>query len=134
MLPPIKIPVPSKTNTISLTALSLFENTSTVSVSWTYGGAIIGADFAGPSDSYVLGDSVFGSPIVTFTTIPSEVSVSFDFEDTVGKQHSVSKPITKKVGAEGSATSVQISGYDASDKQKRRPTTITILFQGSLRK
>jgi hypothetical protein len=80
----------------------------------------------------VLGDNVFGSPIITATPLSSEVSVSFNFEDTMTQQHSVSAPITKEVGRQGSSTSVQISGYAASDKNRQQPTTITMVFQGSL--
>jgi hypothetical protein len=115
-----------------LTALSLSSLPSTASVSWTDGSAIFGADFVGPSETYVLGDKVFGSPIITATPISSVVSVSFNFKDTMTQQHSVSVPITKKVGPEGSSTSVQISGYAASDKNRQKPTTITMVFQGSL--
>ncbi|KAE9367483.1 hypothetical protein N431DRAFT_428847 [Stipitochalara longipes BDJ] len=132
MLPPITIPVPEGTNAIYLTALSLSNQTSTTSVSWTDGSATFGADFVGPSETYVLGDRVFDSPIISVTSVPSEVSVSFDFEDTATQQHSVSEPITKKVGPSGSATSVQISAYAASDHHHHKPTTITIVFQGSL--
>jgi hypothetical protein len=82
---------------------------------------------------HVLGDRVFGSPIITATPLSSEVSVSFNFKDTMTQQHSVSLPITKKVGPEGSSTSVQISGYAASDKNRQKPTTITMVFQGSLK-
>jgi hypothetical protein len=81
---------------------------------------------------HVLGDNVFDSPIITATPLSSEVSVSFNFEDTMTQQHSVSAPITKKVGPQGSSTSVQISGYAASDKNRQKPTTITMVFQGSL--
>jgi len=133
MLPPIKIPVPSGTNAIYLTALSLFDQPSTVSVSWTDGSATYGADFEGPSDTYVLGDRVFGQPIIAVAPVPSEVSVSFNFEDTMASQHSVSEPITKKVGPAGNATSIQISGYAAADHHHHKPTTITMVFQGSLR-
>jgi hypothetical protein len=133
MLPPLNIPVPSGTNAIYLTALSLFNQTSTVSVSWTDGSATSSADFVGPSETYVLGDKVFNSPIIAVNSpLPSEVSVSFNFEDTMTHQHSVSEPITKRVGPEGIATSVQISGYAASDHHHHKPTTITIVFQGSL--
>ncbi|PMD19488.1 hypothetical protein NA56DRAFT_647198 [Hyaloscypha hepaticicola] len=132
MLPPIKIPVPSGTNAIYLTALSLYDKPSTVSVSWTDGSATFGADFVGPSETYVLGDKIFGQPIIAAVPVPSEVSVSFNFEDTMTSQHSVSEPITKKVGPEGIATSVQISGYAAADHHHHKPTTITMVFQGSL--
>ncbi|PMD40403.1 hypothetical protein L207DRAFT_582609 [Hyaloscypha variabilis F] len=132
MLPPVTIPVPPRTEAILLTALSLSNQTSTVSVSWTDGNATFGADFVGPSETYVLGDRVFGSPIISVTSVPSEISVSFNFEDTVTQQHSISEPIAKRVGPSGSATSVQISAYAASDHQHQKPTTITIVFQGSL--
>lgn len=132
MLPPITIPVPAGTNAIYLTALSLFDKTSSVSVSWTDGDATFGADFVGPDAQYVLGDKVFGLPIIAFTSIPSEVSVSFDFNDDLTHQHSVSGPVTTRVGPEGDATKVQISGYASSDHHHRSPTTVTILFQGSL--
>jgi hypothetical protein len=121
MLPPITIPIPSGTHTFCLTALSLSSLPSTASVSWTDGSATFGADFVGPSETYVLGDKVFGSPIITATPLSSEVSVSFNFKDTMTQQHSLSAPITKKVGPEGSSTSVQISGYAASDKNRQKP-------------
>jgi hypothetical protein len=63
MLPPLTIQVPSGTNAIYLTALSLFNKTSSVSISWTDGSATFGADFVGPSPTYVLGDKVFDLPI-----------------------------------------------------------------------
>jgi hypothetical protein len=132
MLPPITIPVPSGTNAIYLTALSLFDKTSTVSVSWTDGDATFGADFVGPNPQYVLGDKVFGLPIVAISSVPPELSISFDFNDDMTHQHSVSDPVTTKVGPDGDATKVQISGYASSDHKHRTPTTITILFQGSL--
>ena len=132
MLAPINFPVPEGTNAIYLTALSLSRQTSTASVSWTDDSATFGADFEGPSDTYVLGDRVFGSPIIAVTSVPSEISVSFDFEDTITQQHSVSEPITKRVGPSGNATSVQVSAYAASDHDHHQPTTITIVFQGSL--
>ena len=132
MLPPITIPIPSGTHTFYLTALSLSSLPSSASVSWTDGSATFGADFVGPSETYVLGDNVFGSPIISATPLSSEVSVSFNFEDTMTQQHSVSAPITKKVGPQGSSTSVQISGYAASDRNRQKPTTITMVFQGSL--
>jgi hypothetical protein len=128
-----KSPVPSGTNAIYLTALSLSDQPSTVSVSWTDGSATYGADFEGPSETYVLGDRVFGQPIIAVAPVPSEVSVSFNFEDTITSQHSVSEPITKKVGPAGNATSNQISGYAADDHHHHKPTTITMVFQGSLR-
>jgi hypothetical protein len=133
MLPPMEIPVPSGTNAIYLTALSLSDQPSTVSVSWTDGSATYGADFEGPSETYVLGDRVFGQPIIAVAPVPSEVSVSFNFENTITSQHSVSEPITKKVGPAGNATSNQISGYAADDHHHHKPTTITMVFQGSLR-
>jgi len=101
MLPPLTIQVPSGTNAIYLTALSLFNKTSSVSISWTDGSATFGADFVGPSPTYVLGDKVFDLPIVVVDPIPTEISVSFDFNDDMTHQHSVSGPVTKKVGPEG---------------------------------
>ena len=80
----------------------------------------------------MLGDKVFDLPIVVVDPIPTEISVSFDFNDDMTHQHSVSGPVTKKVGPEGDATQVQISGYASSDHHHRTPTTVTILFQGSL--
>jgi hypothetical protein len=71
-------------------------------------------------------------PSLPLTPLSSEVSVSFNFEDTMTQQHSVSAPITRKVGPQGSSTSVQISGYAASDRNRQKPTTITMVFQGSL--
>jgi hypothetical protein len=132
MLPPITIPVPSGTSAIYLTALSLFDKTSSVSVSWTDGGASFGADFVGPSPTYVLGDKVFGLPIVTVDSVPTEISVSFNFDDDLTHQHSVSDPVTKTVGPDGNYTQVQISGFASSDHHHRTPTTVTILFKGSL--
>jgi hypothetical protein len=132
MLPPITIPVPAGTTAIYITALSLFDKTSSVSVSWTEGGAVFGADFVGPNPQYVLGDKVFGLPVVAVTSVPAEVSISFNFNDDLTHQHSVSEPRTTKVGPEGDATQVQISGYASSDRHHRTPTTVTVLFQGSL--
>jgi hypothetical protein len=132
MLPPITIPVPSGTNAMYLTALSLFDKTSSVSVSWTDGSATFGADFVGPSHTYVLGDKVFGLPIVDVDAVPTEISVSFNFDDNLTHQHSVSDPVTKRVGPEGDSTEVQISGFASSDHHHRTPTTVTILFKGSL--
>jgi len=132
MLPPITFPVPPSTNAIYLTALSLFDQPSTVSVSWTDGSATFGTDFVGPSETYVLGDRVFGSPIIAVTSVPSEILVSFEFDDTTSQQHSVSEPSTKRVGPSGSSVSTQISAYAASDHHHHKPTTITIVFLGSL--
>lgn len=132
MLPPITIPVPSGTKAMYLTALSLFDKTSSVSISWTVGSATFGADFVGPNPQHVLGDKVFGLPVIAVDSLPSEISVSFNFNDDMTHQHSVSGPTTNKVGPEGDATQVQISGYASSDHHHRHPTTVTILFQGSL--
>lgn len=115
-----------------LTALSLFDKASSVSISWTDGSATFGADFVGPNPQYVLGEKVFGLPIVAVDSVPAEISVSFNFNDDLTHQHSVSGPITKRVGPEGDATQVQISGYASSDHHHHTPTTVTILFQGSL--
>jgi hypothetical protein len=134
MLPPIKIPVPSGTKAIYLTAISLWKETSTVTVSWggvPEGSATFGATFVGPNASYVLGDNVFGLPVIDATGA-TELTVSFNFNDDVPNQHSVSGPHTTTVGPEGDATKVQISGYSAHDKAKKEPTTLTILFQGTL--
>lgn len=133
MIQPATIPVPKGTTAIYLTAISLFDKKSTASVAWTDGSATFGADFEGPSSNYVLGENVFGVPIVAVSPIPAELTVSFDFNDDMTHQHSASTPVTKKVGPAGSATSVQISGYDSTDsKKKAKPMTVTILFQGKM--
>jgi hypothetical protein len=134
MLPPIKVPVPSGTAAIYLTAISLWKETSTVTVSWggvPEGSATFGATFVGPNASYVLGDNVFGLPVIDATGA-TELTVSFNFNDDLTHQHSTSGPHTTTVGPEGDATKVQISGYSAYDKAKKEPTTLTILFQGTL--
>ncbi|KAF8849784.1 hypothetical protein BDZ45DRAFT_680266 [Acephala macrosclerotiorum] len=133
MLPPVKLEVPARTKAIYMTALSLFNDHSEVSVSWTMGTATFGADFVGPSPSHVLGDKVFGQSIITVDgDLPQELLVSMNFNDTLTHQHSISGPFTKKVGPEGIATQVQISGFAASDHKHEKPTTITIVFQGTL--
>jgi hypothetical protein len=134
MLPPIKVLVPLGTKAIYLTAISLWKETSTVTVSWggvPEGSATFGATFVGPNASYVLGDKVFGLPVIDATGA-TELTVSFNFNDDLTHQHSVSGPHTTTVGPEGDATKVQISGYSAYDKVKKEPTTLTILFQGTL--
>lgn len=134
MLPPIKLDVPAGTKAIYMTALSLFNDTSVASVSWTMDTATFGADFVGPSASYVLGDKVFGQSIITIDgDLPKALSVSMDFNDTLTHQHSMSSPVTKKVGPGGIATQVQISGYAYGDRKHEKPTTITIVFQGTSR-
>jgi len=47
-------------------------------------------------------------------------------------QPTVLKPVTTKVGPEGDATQVQVTGFSAADKQHQYPTTLTVLFQGTL--
>lgn len=135
MLPPIKLTVPTKTKAIYMTVLSLYDDDVTVGVSYNLGDdAIFGYDFNGPLSGRVLPEKSLKLPIATITgsTIPSELSVSMNFNDTIGKQHSESDPIKKKVGPSGNSTQVQISGYAYGDKKKEKPTTITILFQPTL--
>lgn len=130
---PATIPVPKGTTAMYITAISLFDKESTASIAWSDGAsAMFGVDFVGPSSSYVLSESS-GLPIYSVTPIPTEITVDFDFKDDMAHQHSASAPITKKVGRAGSASTVQISGYDSTDsKKKAKPTTVTILFQGKM--
>lgn len=44
-------------------------------------------------------------------------------------QHSVVGPVTRNAGPEGSQSVVQISGFAAEDKEKKFPTTVTIVMQ-----
>lgn len=132
MLPPTRLEVPAGTKVIYMTALSLSNHPSVVSVSWSVSTANFGAEFVGPSTSHVLAEKVFGLPIVTIDDLPKELLVSMNFGDTIAHQHSVSGPTTKKVGPEGDAEQVQISGFAYDDHKHEKPTTITILFQGSL--
>lgn len=82
-----------------LTALSLYEERSSVAVSWTDGSATFGATFVGPNPQFVLADKVFGLPVISLNdSIPKEISVSFKFHDTT---HSVSSPATANVGPQG---------------------------------
>jgi hypothetical protein len=133
MSAPIKVSVPSGTQAIYLTAISVWKETSTINVSWggvPEGSEIFEATFVGPTASYVLGDK-FGLPVIDVTGA-TELTVSFNFNDNLTHQHSTSGPHTTTVGPEGDATKVQISGYSAYDKEKKEPTTLTILFQGTL--
>jgi len=129
MATPLKIQVPQGTTSMYLTALSLYEERSQIAVNWTDGSATFGATFVGPNPQYVLADKVFGQPIISLNdSIPKEISVSFKFHDTT---HTVSSPTTTNVGPQGNGTQVQITGFAASDKNREKPTTITILFQSN---
>ena len=64
MLPPIKITIPKGVKAIYITTHSLYQKLSKASLDWTDGSASFGATFEGPSPSYVLGDIVFGQPII----------------------------------------------------------------------
>jgi hypothetical protein len=134
MLPPIKVPIPDDTIAIYLTAISLWPEQSTGSIYWkdNEGSAEFGADFVGPNETYVLGDKVFGSPVINATGAAGELTVSFNFNDTITHQHSTSGPHVTTVGPEGSGEKVQIEGYSAYDKEKKRPTILTIFFQKKL--
>jgi hypothetical protein len=131
-LPPITLEVPTGTKAVYITALSLSTHASTVSVSWDVGLATFGAEFVGPSTTHVLAEKVFGLPIVVIDDLPEKLLVSMNFNDTVAHQHSISGPVTTKVGPEGDAQQVQISGYAYNDHKHEKPMTITILFQGTL--
>lgn len=136
MLPPLEIPVPPSTTNIYITAISLSPSPSEVSVSWSDDSATYGTTFTGPSSSYVLGDKVFKSPITTIDgSIPEKLIVgfSFDFNDTMPTQHSVTEPVTKLAGPAGSSTVVQVSEFAAEDREKKFPTTVTIVMKRPMR-
>jgi hypothetical protein len=47
-------------------------------------------------------------------------------------QPTVLHPVTTKIGPEGEATQIQITGFSAKGLQHQYPTTLTVLFQGAL--
>ena len=135
MLPPQHLPTPPGTVAIYGFVVSLIPKKSEVDVSWTDGSATFGQAFVGPNDSHVLGDQVFGLPLLTIASgsqVPSEILVSFNFFGGMTGQPTVLAPVTTRVGPEGDATQVQITGYSAEDQQRQFPTTLTVLFQGTL--
>jgi hypothetical protein len=129
------IPVPNGTKAFYITAISLYPTASKVSVNWTQGTATFGATFVGPDPKYVLSDSVFGMPIIVQDggEPPKELSIEFDFEDTMEKQHTVSEPVTAACGPAGSRRKVMVSGYGPGDEEEARPMTVTVLFQMEMR-
>jgi hypothetical protein len=114
-LPPINLPVPAETKAIYITAISLYQEYSEVSVSWADGSEEEGAQFVGPSKSYVLGDKVFQLPVIVIdgNELPKELVISVRFKDSLEHQISIVGPISKKVGPEGDATEVQVSYLEA---------------------
>jgi len=140
MLPPTLVPVPAGTKSFYITAISLYPTTSTISISWTSGSATFGATFIGPDPHYILGDNVFGAPVIVqdgFDTdanpAPAQLSISFDFQGTMVAQHSVSEPVTANCGPAGSVEKVMVSGYAASDEEKSAPMTVTVMFQKEMK-
>lgn len=129
MLPPTIIHAPKDALSFYITAISLCPTPSSVSVSWTRDTATFGATFKGPETNYVLGDSVFGAPVIAEDAPPKELSVSFNFGDTMTTQHSVDKPIIALCGPAGSAEKVIVKGYAAGDDKKQRPMIVTIMFR-----
>jgi len=134
MLPPQHLAVPAGTVAVYAFAVSLLKDKSEVDVSWTDGSATFGQKFMGPSDSLVLGDQLFNLPLLAIAngSLPSEILVSFNFFGGMTGQPTVLQPVTTKVGPEGDATQIQVTGYSAQDPQHQYPTTLTVLFQGTL--
>lgn len=133
MIAPTTIPVPEGTTAIYITAISLCTTPSEVSVGWADSSAQFGTTFVGPSSTHVLADKVFGSPVTVVAPIPKKITVSFNFQDTMTTQHSVTAPVTTKAGPAGTQTIVTMSGYAAGDRDsKLAPTTVTLVMKRPL--
>jgi hypothetical protein len=140
MLPPTHVLVPVGTKSFYITAISLYPTIFTVFISWNSGSATFGTTFIGPDPNYILGDNIFGAPVIVqdgFDTdknpAPIQLSISFDFQDTMATQHSVSEPVTASCGPAGSAEKVMISAYAASNEKKSAPMTVTVMFKKEMK-
>jgi hypothetical protein len=137
LVPATKILVPKGTTAISYTATSLYEfkklRTSGVTVTWNNGSGLTQiSQFLGPTSNLMLTTEALGLPLSSVNgNIPSEINVSFNIDTDATHQHSVSKPVIKDTGGQGTAASfVQISAYESADKTKAKPITFTIQFIG----